>query len=90
MRGCPVDGSLNFTEGRLQDGSAAVKTYIHLEERLEHLLGKVASSADSLLHLVEGVLGGVEKGLIHGPRVVLGKLLDLLGADWLDVLIESV
>ena len=28
--------------------------------------------------------------MVHGPRVILGKLLDLLGADWLDVLIESV
>ena len=32
----------------------------------------------------------MEEGLIHGPRVVLGELLDLLRADWLDVLIKSV
>ena len=32
----------------------------------------------------------MEKGLIHGPRVVLGELLDLLRADWLDVLIKCV
>ena len=32
----------------------------------------------------------MEEGLIHGPRVVLGELLDFLRADWLDVLIKRV
>ena len=71
VRGSPVDGRLNFTESRFQDRGAAVKTHINLEEGLQHLLGKIASSADSLLHLVQGVLRGVEKSLIHGPGVVL-------------------
>jgi hypothetical protein len=54
------------------------------------LFGSISASTDSLLHLVEGVLGGVEEGLIHGPRVVFGELLDLFGRNWFDVLIKLV
>ena len=48
----PVDGILNIGEGWLEHGVASVKADIDFEEGLEHLLGGVASTADSLLHLV--------------------------------------
>jgi len=90
MRGSSVNGRLDLVEGWLQDRVASIKTDIDFEEGLENLLGEVTTTADSLLHLVERVLGGVEQSLVHGPRVILGQLLDLFGANWLDVLVERV
>lgn len=90
MGGGTVNGRLHLDEGRVQDRVVSIKTNLHFEEGLEDLLGEVAATANTLFHLVERVLGGVEEGLVHGPRVVLGQFLDLLGADGLDVLVESV
>ena len=90
MGGSSVNGRLNLIQSGLEDRLAAIKTDIDLEEGLEDLLGKVTATTDSLLHLVERVFGGVEEGLVHGPRVILGQLLDLLRADGLNMLIERV
>ena len=69
---------------------ATIEANIHFKEWLHDLFGCITTSADSLLHLVERVLSGVKKGLVHGPRVVLGEFLDLLGTNRLNMLVKSV
>jgi hypothetical protein len=88
--GSSVNGRLDLFEGRLQDRLVVLKVHVDLEEGLQDLLGGVPAAANSLLHLVEGVLGGVEQGLVHGPVIVLGELLDLFSRDGLNMLIQLV
>ena len=38
---------------------------INFEEWLEDLLGGITTTANSLLHLVQGELGGVQESLVH-------------------------
>jgi hypothetical protein len=90
VRGSSVDGALNFLKGWLESTGVSLKMDIHLEEWLKDLLWHVSSSANSFLHLIKGVFGGVEKSLIHRPVVVLAQLLDLLSRDWLDMLVQLV
>ena len=92
VRGSSVDSRLDLIQSWLESASVLilVKLHIDLEEGLQDLLGHVSSTADSLLHLVERVLGSVQESLIHGPVVVLAQLLDLFSTDWLDVLIKLV
>jgi len=90
VTGSSVDGVLDFIKRWLEDAGVSVKVHIDLEEWLQVLLWRVSSSANSLFHLVERVFGGVEQSLIHRPVVVLGQLLDFLGRDWLDVLVQLV
>jgi len=63
---------------------------VHLEEGLQDLFGGIAATTNSFLHLVEGVLGGVEESLIHRPVVVLGEFLDLFSRNGLNMLIKLV
>jgi len=90
VRGSSVNCTLDFLKRWLESAAVVVKMDVDLEEWLEDLLWHVSASTNSLLHLVEGVLGGVEESLIHGPVVVLGQLLDFLGRDWLDMLVKLV
>jgi hypothetical protein len=60
MRGCSVNGVLYVIEGRFQHRVVSVKSNIDLKEWLEHLLGRIATAADPLLHLVERVLSSME------------------------------
>lgn len=78
MASSSINSALDLLKSGLKVANVAFKVDIDFEEGLQDLLGCVSSSADSLLHLVEGVLGRVKEGLIHGPVVVLGKLLDFL------------
>jgi hypothetical protein len=79
VTGGSVDCALNIFKRWLECASVTLKVNIYFEEWFENLLWHVSSSADTLLHLVQGVLGGVKKCLIHGPVVVFGQLLDLFG-----------
>jgi hypothetical protein len=90
MGSSSVNGSLNLIKSRLKSALLVIKLNIDLEEGLQDKLGHVPSTADSLLHLVKRVLGSVEESLIHGPVVVLGQLLDFLGGNRLNMLIELV
>ena len=90
-----VNGRLDFSKSWLKGAvsftaSSSLKMDIDLEEWLQDLLWHVSSSADSFFHLIERIFGSVEKSLIHGPIVVLGKLLDFLSRDWLNMLIKLV
>ena len=71
MTGCPVDRALDLLERGLEGAGVALEVHIDFEEGLENLLRGVPPSTDPLFHLVEGVLGGMQKGLIHGPVVIL-------------------
>ena len=65
MRGCSVDCRLNLLKRGLQGRFIAVQKHIYLEEWLQHLLGCISAATNSLLHLIEGVLSGMEEGLVH-------------------------
>jgi hypothetical protein len=78
---------LNLLKARLQGARISLKMDIDLEEWLKNLLGHVSSSANSLLHLVKRVFGGMKKSLIHRPVVVFGELLNLFSRDGLNMLI---
>jgi hypothetical protein len=73
-----VDGALDLLKGWLKVADVTLKVHIDLEEGLEDLLRGISATANSLLHLIQRVLGCVEECLIHGPVVVLGQLLDFL------------
>jgi len=79
VTGSSVNGMLNLLKSWLECASVTLKMHIDLEEWLQDLFGHVSSSANSLLHLVERVFGGMKKSLIHGPVVVFGQLLDFFG-----------
>jgi hypothetical protein len=79
MTGSSVDCMLNLLKSWIECASITLKMHIDLKEWLQDLLWHVSSAANSLLHLVEGVFGGVKKGLIHGPVVVFGQLLNFFG-----------
>lgn len=83
---------LDVIERRLEEGLALVEEDFHLEERLEtaSLLGASAASTDSLLHLVQGVFGGVQQGLVHGPVVVLRETNNVLHGDGVDSRVKLV
>jgi len=78
MRSSTVNGTLNLLKGWLKSANVTLKVHIDFEEGLKNLLRGISATANSLLHLIQGVLGSMEKGLIHRPVVVLGKLLDFL------------
>jgi hypothetical protein len=65
MTGSSVDCTLNLLKSWLEGAGINLKMNINLKEWLEDLLWHVSSTANSLLHLVEGVFGGVKKCLIH-------------------------
>jgi hypothetical protein len=65
VRGSAVDGALNLLKSGLKGADVALQVDINLEEGFKHLLWGISATANSLLHLVKGVLGGVKKGLIH-------------------------
>ena len=90
MGSSSINSALDLLKSWLQSASVTLKVDIHLEEWLQDLLWHVSSTANSLLHLVERVLGSVQKSLIHGPIVVLGQLLDLLSRDGLNMLVQLV
>ena len=90
VTGSSVDSALNLVKSWLKSAGITLKVNIDLEEWLQNLLWHVSSTADSLFHLVEGIFGGVEKGLIHGPVVVFGELLNFLGGDWLNMLVKLI
>jgi len=68
-----IDSFLDFVKIRRKTDklSSVLKSDIDFEERLQSS-GQTLSflSTDSVLHLVEGVLGGVEEGLVKVPEVV--------------------
>jgi hypothetical protein len=74
-----VNGGLYLLKRGLKNGLVAFKVHVDLEEGLQDLFGGISAAANPLLHLVERVLCRVEQSLVHGPVVVLGKLLDLFG-----------
>lgn len=90
MGSSAVNGGLNIVERRLEGAVTAIKVYIDFKERLKDLVGGIAATTDTFLHLVEGVFGSVEQCLIHGPVVVLAELLNFLGGDGLNVLVKLV
>jgi hypothetical protein len=73
-----VDSALNLLKGGLELAGISIKVYINLKEGLKNLLWSIPSPANSLFHLVQRVLCGVEECLIHGPVVILRELLNLL------------
>ena len=77
VRGSSVNGTLNLFKSWFEGAGVTFKMDINLEEWLQDLLWHVSSSANSLLHLVKRVFGGMEKSLIHGPVIVFIELLDL-------------
>ena len=83
---------LDVIERRLEEGLALVEEDFHLEERLEtaSLLRAGAAATNALLHLIEGVLGGMEESLVHRPIVVLGQSDDVLHGDGVDSRIQLV
>jgi hypothetical protein len=72
MGGSSVDSALNLFKSWLKGAGITLKMNINLEEWLQDLLWHVSSSANSLLHLVKRIFGGMEKSLIHGPVIVFG------------------
>lgn len=90
VTGSSVNSALDLVKSWLKSASVTLKVDIDLEEWLQDLLWHVSSTADSLFHLVEGILGGMEKSLIHGPVVVFGELLNLLSGDWLNMLVKLI
>jgi hypothetical protein len=78
VRSGTIDGALDLLEGRLKVADVSLKVYIDLEEGLEYLLRGISATTDSLLHLIQRILGCVKQSLIHGPVVVLRKFLDFL------------
>jgi hypothetical protein len=68
--GSSVNSRLDLFEGWLEHRLTTLKMHVYLEEGLQDLLGGVPAAANTLFHLVEGVLGSVEQGLVHGPIVV--------------------
>jgi len=85
-----VNSALDLVKSWLKSAGVTLKVDIDLEEWLQDLLWHVSSTADSLFHLVEGILGGVEKSLIHGPVVIFGELLNLFSGDWLNMLVKLI
>jgi hypothetical protein len=85
-----INRGLDFFERWLEDRLTTLKVNVHLEEGLQDLFGGIAATTNSFLHLVEGVLGGVEESLIHRPVVVLGEFLDLFSRNGLNMLIKLV
>jgi hypothetical protein len=77
VTGSSVDSTLYFFKSRFKSAGVTFKVDINIEEGLKSLFRSISSATDSFFHLVEGVLGGVEKGLIHRPVVVLRELLNL-------------
>ena len=71
MGSSSVNSALNLLKSWLKSASVSLKMDIDLKEWLQDLLWHVSSTADSLFHLIEGIFGGMEKSLIHGPVVVL-------------------
>ena len=65
MRSGSVNGDLDIIKRWLESRDWSIKVDIDLEEWLQDLFWSISSSADSLLHLVERVLGGVEESLVH-------------------------
>jgi hypothetical protein len=90
VTGSSVNGALDLVKSWLKSASVTLKVDIDLKEWLQYLLWHVSSTADSLFHLVEGILGGMEKSLIHGPVVVFGELLNFLSGDWLNMLVKLI
>jgi len=60
-----VDSALYFFKSWLKGAGVTLKMDINFKEWLQDLLWHVSSSTNSLLHLVQRVLGGVKKSLIH-------------------------
>jgi hypothetical protein len=90
VRSSTIDSALNLFKSRLQCADVTLKMNINFEEGLKDLLGSVSSSANSLFHLVERILGSVKKCLIHRPVVVLRELLDFFSRNRLNMLIQLV
>jgi hypothetical protein len=85
-----VNGGLNIVERRLEGAVTGIKVYIDLKESLKDLVGGIAATTNTLLHLVEGVFGSMKQGLIHRPVVVLAELLNFFSGDGLNVLVKLV
>ena len=65
MRGSTIDGALYLLKGRFKIANVSLKMNIDLKEWLEDLLRGISATTDSLLHLIQRVLGSVKEGLIH-------------------------
>lgn len=63
---------------------------IDLKEGLKHLFRGVSAAADTLLHLVERELGGVEQRVVHRVNVEAVKLLHLRLAGLFDLGVNFV
>jgi hypothetical protein len=85
-----VNGRLNFIERWLEGAITGIKMDIDFEEGLKDLVGCVSATANTFLHLVEGVLGSMEQSLIHGPVVIFAELLDLFSRDGLNMLVKLI
>lgn len=59
MGSSTVDGALDLLKSWLKVADVTLKVHIDLEEGLEDLLRGISATANSLLHLIQRVLGGV-------------------------------
>jgi hypothetical protein len=58
--------------------------YIDLKEGIQLAVASALGATHSIFHGVEGVLGGVQKGIVEIPEIVSFDPLDFFSLDVLD------